>query len=110
MRVRIERYGGVIGKAAAGERDVAELVLLARERVTVLNQTPSAFGQLIRADGEAQRSLSLRLVIFGGEALNFAELRPKRWNQGGLPIGMSATLTALPCWSTCTASPRRRCT
>ncbi|UGQ59434.1 non-ribosomal peptide synthase/polyketide synthase [Rhodococcus pyridinivorans] len=45
--------------------------LLIRERVTVLNQTPSAFYQLVEADrvvaDEAQ--LSLRYVIFGGEAL-----------------------------------------
>src|ERR1044072_9480791 len=44
--------------------------LLCREQVTVLNQTPTAFRQLIRVDeefGEA-KSLALRLVIFGGEA------------------------------------------
>ncbi|HEY4746913.1 MAG TPA: amino acid adenylation domain-containing protein, partial [Steroidobacteraceae bacterium] len=50
--------------------------LLAREAVTVLNQTPSAFAQLIRADAAASRELALRLVIFGGEALNLAELAP----------------------------------
>ena len=50
--------------------------LLARERVTVLNQTPSAFYQLMRADSESseERSLALRYVIFGGEALEFARL------------------------------------
>src|SRR5438445_1308843 len=50
--------------------------LLAREAVTVLNQTPSAFAQLVRADAAASRELALRLVIFGGEALNLAELAP----------------------------------
>ncbi|WP_315799639.1 non-ribosomal peptide synthetase, partial [Bradyrhizobium sp. SZCCHNR1002] len=50
--------------------------LLSREGVTVLNQTPSAFAGLIRADREAPRPLALRYVIFGGEALNFAELAP----------------------------------
>jgi non-ribosomal peptide synthetase component F len=50
--------------------------LLAREGVTVLNQTPSAFAGLIRADRAAPCELALRLVIFGGEALNFAELAP----------------------------------
>ncbi|MCY1022989.1 non-ribosomal peptide synthase/polyketide synthase [Pyxidicoccus sp. MSG2] len=52
--------------------------LLCREKVTVLNQTPSAFRQLIHADaaaGDAQ-ALSLRWVIFGGEALEFASLAP----------------------------------
>src|SRR5215210_894030 len=45
--------------------------LLCRERVTVLNQTPSAFGQLIRAEEEigADPALALRWVTFGGEAL-----------------------------------------
>src|SRR5262249_54779701 len=47
------------------------------ERVTVLNQTPSAFRQLIHAEGQAEaQPLALRLVIFGGEALEFATLRP----------------------------------
>jgi amino acid adenylation domain-containing protein len=51
--------------------------LLVRERVTVLNQTPSAFRQLIRAEeGAGPGQLALRLVIFGGEALDFQGLRP----------------------------------
>ncbi|HEX7314775.1 MAG TPA: amino acid adenylation domain-containing protein [Pyrinomonadaceae bacterium] len=52
------------------------LRLLARERVTVLNQTPSAFRQLISADEAAGTpELALREVIFGGEALEPASLR-----------------------------------
>ena len=52
--------------------------LLRRERVTVLNQTPSAFRQLIAADSRAGTAsdLTLRLVIFGGEALEMQALRP----------------------------------
>lgn len=53
------------------------LRLLARERVTVLNQTPSAFYQLMNAevaDPELGRQLSLRYVIFGGEALEPSRL------------------------------------
>ncbi|MEV6987196.1 amino acid adenylation domain-containing protein, partial [Sphaerisporangium sp. NPDC051017] len=49
------------------------LGLLVREGVTVLNQTPSAFYQLVQADQnnpELGASLRLRTVIFGGEALD----------------------------------------
>ncbi len=50
--------------------------LLVRERVTVLNQTPSAFVLLDQADAAMPLArLSLRLVIFGGEALAPASLR-----------------------------------
>ena len=54
--------------------------LLQDERVTVLNQTPSAFRQLMRVDEEAaargeMRPLALRNVVFGGEALDPASLR-----------------------------------
>ncbi|WP_365731752.1 amino acid adenylation domain-containing protein [Ramlibacter sp.] len=52
------------------------LELLARERVTVLNQTPSAFQQLVQADQAANHALALKHVIFGGEALNRAGLAP----------------------------------
>ncbi|MFD9425547.1 MULTISPECIES: non-ribosomal peptide synthetase [unclassified Streptomyces] len=54
------------------------LRLLERERVTVLNQTPSAFRQLIRTDAERPypgARLSLRRVVLGGEALDPAILR-----------------------------------
>jgi amino acid adenylation domain-containing protein len=51
--------------------------LLAAERVTFLNQTPSAFRQLVRADGDARERLgSLRAVVFGGEALELESLAP----------------------------------
>ncbi|WP_460068176.1 amino acid adenylation domain-containing protein [Streptomyces sp. YKOK-I1] len=52
--------------------------LLVREGVTVLNQTPSAFNQLIeenaRRDDEAD-GLALRTVVFGGEALDYRPLQ-----------------------------------
>ncbi len=59
----------------------ATLALLRERGVTVLNQTPSAFRQLIRAEeaaGDAATGdpLALRLVIFGGEALELQGLRP----------------------------------
>ncbi|HSF43042.1 MAG TPA: non-ribosomal peptide synthase/polyketide synthase [Thermoanaerobaculia bacterium] len=50
--------------------------LLESERVTVLNQTPSAFRQLMAADAARPRDLSLRSVIFGGEALDPRSLAP----------------------------------
>ena len=54
--------------------------LLREERVTVLNQTPSAFRQLLWAEeaalGDAPPDLALRSVIFGGEALEPASLAP----------------------------------
>ncbi len=51
--------------------------LLRRERVTVLNQTPSAFAQLMEADRDSREAVStLRYVIFGGEALDLRSLRP----------------------------------
>ncbi|MEK6283066.1 MAG: amino acid adenylation domain-containing protein [Acidobacteriota bacterium] len=50
--------------------------LLRSEQVTVLNQTPTAFRQLLSADDSlaAASDLQLRLVIFGGEALEFRSL------------------------------------
>ncbi len=53
------------------------LRLLADQRVTVLNQTPSAFYELARADAEdpaTSSRLALRYLIFGGEALDLARL------------------------------------
>lgn len=52
--------------------------LLAREEITVLNQTPSAFRQLIWAEANAQikRKLNLRYVICAGEALELQSLKP----------------------------------
>ena len=52
--------------------------LLRVQQVTVLNQTPSAFRQLMQAEesGESSKDLALRLVIFGGETLDLRSLRP----------------------------------
>ena len=51
--------------------------LLRTERVTVLNQTPSSFKQLIQAEENlGVQDLALRLVIFGGEALDMQSLKP----------------------------------
>ncbi|WP_327231776.1 non-ribosomal peptide synthetase [Streptomyces murinus] len=51
--------------------------LLADQRVTVLNQTPSSFMQLVELECRARTELALRLVVFGGETLDTAALG--RW-------------------------------
>ena len=57
-------------------RDFYEL--LVAEQVTVLNQTPSAFRQLMQVQPtqESDKGLALRYVIFGGEALEMESLEP----------------------------------
>ncbi|PJH91739.1 non-ribosomal peptide synthetase DhbF [Bacillus sp. SN1] len=55
----------------------AFLRLLVKEGVTVLNQTPSAFYQFMQAEREQPdlgQALSLRCIIFGGEALELSRL------------------------------------
>ena len=50
--------------------------LLRDEGVTVLNQTPSAFRQLMPFACANAPGMALRYVVFGGEALDVASLRP----------------------------------
>jgi amino acid adenylation domain-containing protein len=74
-------YGGrlVIVPFWASRTPESFLQLLHEERVTVLNQTPSAFRQLLWAEEQQPaggEGLSLRQVIFGGEALEPAMLGP----------------------------------
>lgn len=73
-------YGGravMVPNEVARDPDAFARVLQ-DQRVTVLNQTPSAFGALIDAQVRHGWPLahSLRHVIFGGEALNPAMLQP----------------------------------
>ena len=95
-------YGGrvVVVPFMVSRSPEAFYELLASEQVTVLNQTPSAFRQLIQAEESVgQKELALRYVIFGGEALEMQSLRPWFERHGDKNRG----------WSTCTGSPRPRC-
>jgi amino acid adenylation domain-containing protein len=82
-------YGGrlVIVTYETSRTPSAFYDLLATERVTILNQTPSAFQQLSQYDQTQDRTtdLALRLVIFGGEALDPAMLKPWIERHGDQP-------------------------
>jgi amino acid adenylation domain-containing protein len=74
-------YGGrLVLLPEASSRSPSLLISLLRsERVTVLNQTPSAFHQLLSvmfSAGHSTSDLALRLVIFGGERLEPRQLAP----------------------------------
>ncbi|WP_405917706.1 amino acid adenylation domain-containing protein [Streptomyces sp. NBC_00728] len=68
--------GRVVIVADEQARDARQFwQLMRRERVTVLNQTPSAFRQLLSVEEEPAPLDHLRCVIFGGEKLQPAMLR-----------------------------------
>lgn len=77
-----EMYGALLfgGKLILVSREIARdpyhyLQILRYYNVTVLNQTPSAFYNLSEAELiQPEADLSLRYVIFGGEALNPGKL------------------------------------
>src|SRR5262249_15197318 len=54
------------------------LQLIADQGVTALNQTPSAFTHLIQAEARHpyRPALALRVIVFGGEALDVQSLCP----------------------------------
>ncbi|MGW0932876.1 amino acid adenylation domain-containing protein [Streptomyces sp. NPDC002644] len=80
-------YGGhlvVVDREAATD-PLEFALLLASRRVTVLNQVPSAFGNLVaEAVAEKVRLPELRRVVFGGEALVPADVRAW-WAAGTAP-------------------------
>jgi len=70
-------YGGklVIVPSITSKDPKAFLTLLKDKKVTVLNQTPSSFYNIIKEELEInEKNLSLRYVIFGGEALSVQKL------------------------------------
>ncbi len=69
-------HGGrlVIVPGACARNPEEFYALLCHERVTVLNQTPSAFRQLIGAQANSEREHALRCIVFGGEALELHTL------------------------------------
>ncbi len=72
-------YGGklVVVPYLESRSPEAFRILLQQSGVTILNQTPSAFRQLISADKEFTDKLTcLRGIIFGGEALELSSLKP----------------------------------
>ncbi len=78
-------YGGLLvvtSRMTARDPELF-LELVKKEKVTVLNQTPSAFDNFVRQELKSteikDKGLRLRYVIFGGEALKPAKL--KEWYQ-----------------------------
>jgi amino acid adenylation domain-containing protein len=73
-------YGGrlVVVPYLVSRSPAAFYELLRGERVTVLNQTPSAFRELVAAEGTLAAPWidSLRFIVFGGEALDYQALEP----------------------------------
>ncbi|HLP47317.1 MAG TPA: amino acid adenylation domain-containing protein, partial [Candidatus Kapabacteria bacterium] len=75
-------YGGklIIIPKIVSQDPQAFLFLLKKHQVTILNQTPSAFYNLITEEMKSpDQALDLRYVIFGGEALSPAKL--KEWQK-----------------------------
>ncbi len=75
-------YGGklvIVPKLTAQDTEQF-LQLLKKEKVTVLNQTPTAFDNLANLEtGTTNKELYIRYVIFGGEALKPCKL--VNWNK-----------------------------
>ncbi|WP_309709512.1 amino acid adenylation domain-containing protein, partial [Armatimonas sp.] len=71
-------HGGRLVIPTETERRAADAfhALLRREGVTILNQSPTAFSQLMAADESAPKLETLRTVILAAEKLEVASLKP----------------------------------
>lgn len=77
-----EIWGALLhgGRLEIVTRDIARspeafFELLVARGVTVLNQTPSAFRQLVKVDTKHGQAMpALRMIVFGGEKLDFSDL------------------------------------
>ncbi len=69
-------YGGrlIVASRNLARSPEALCQLICAQRVTVLNQTPSAFRQLLQAPGVSRIAKHLRFVIFAGESLDVRTL------------------------------------
>ncbi|MEO6638420.1 MAG: amino acid adenylation domain-containing protein, partial [Ginsengibacter sp.] len=85
-------YGGRLVVVPSSVSKDASLfsALLIKERVTIVNQTPSAFYVLQDALTAQNAEVNIRYVIFGGEALNPAKLRlwKEKYGEGCRLINM----------------------
>jgi amino acid adenylation domain-containing protein len=82
-------YGGTLVVVPESARDPESLLpLLRRHGVTVLNQTPGSFSLLAQhvLSGDQRPPLSLRYVIFGGEALDPVQLTKWRGSYPGVTL------------------------
>jgi amino acid adenylation domain-containing protein len=74
-----ELFGALLhgGRLVLVPRPEQLAAVLYSEGTTVLNQTPSAFCQLVQAETAGRpKPPALRLIIFGGEALSPANMKP----------------------------------
>ena len=86
-----EIWGGLIhgGRLVMVPGEIARIpqefyALLCREKVSVLNQTPSAFRQLVAAQSESEEKHCLRRIVFAGEAIELQTLN--RWFAQNDPV------------------------
>ncbi|MCK4257933.1 MAG: amino acid adenylation domain-containing protein [Halanaerobiales bacterium] len=72
-------YGGklVIIPKLIAQNPAEYLEVLSEEKITILNQTPTAFYKLIDEVAKSKKDLNVRYIIFGGEALK--PIRLQEW-------------------------------